>query len=49
MVALKGSSATEEVQRDAKDITKAKGLHPVVAEIGVEFGYPTHTVTITKQ
>ncbi|WP_448852001.1 16S rRNA (guanine(527)-N(7))-methyltransferase RsmG [Corynebacterium sp. 335C] len=48
MVALKGSSAPEEIARDAKEIRKAKGTGPEVLEVGVEAGYPTHVVRIRK-
>ncbi|MDO5030247.1 MAG: 16S rRNA (guanine(527)-N(7))-methyltransferase RsmG [Corynebacterium sp.] len=50
MVALKGSSAQEEIDRDAKLITKAKGVNPHVVEVGASvLNTPTFAVIIQKK
>lgn len=49
MVALKGGTAQEEIDRDAKLITKAKGVNPRVVEVGVSvLDTPTYAVIIQK-
>lgn len=50
MVALKGSTAQEEIDRDAKLITKAKGVGSKVVEVGGSvLGTPTYAVIIKKK
>lgn len=50
MVALKGSTAREEIDRDAKLITKAKGVNPRVVEVGASvLDTPTFAVIIQKK
>lgn len=50
MVALKGSSAGEEIDRDSKIIQKAKGLNPRVVEVGSSIlDTPTYVVIIKKK
>ncbi len=50
MVALKGGTAQEEIDRDAKLIAKAKGLNPRVVEVGGSvLGTPTYAVIIQKK
>lgn len=50
MVALKGSTAAEEIERDSKIITKAKGINPKVVEIGTDvLTTPTHVVIVKKK
>lgn len=49
MIAMKGSSAAEEIERDAKLIRKAKGKNPVIEEVGKEIlETPTYVVKIRK-
>ncbi len=50
MVALKGGTAQEEIDRDAKLITKAKGINPLVVEVGASvLDTPTYAVIIQKK
>ncbi|MDY0113152.1 MAG: 16S rRNA (guanine(527)-N(7))-methyltransferase RsmG [Corynebacterium sp.] len=50
MIAMKGSSAAEEIERDAKLIKKAKGRQPVIVEVGKDLlETPTYVVQIRKQ
>ncbi len=50
MIAMKGSSAAEEIQRDMKQIRKAKGKDPVIVEVGIDvLDTPTFVVQIRKQ
>jgi len=50
MIAMKGCSAAEEIERDAKLIKKAKGRHPVIVEVGKDLlETPTYVVQIRKQ
>nr|WP_120492776.1 16S rRNA (guanine(527)-N(7))-methyltransferase RsmG [Corynebacterium lactis] len=50
MVALKGGSAPEEIERDGKIIAKAKGLNPRVVEVGgTVLETPTFVVIIKKK
>lgn len=50
MVALKGQSAIEEIERDARDIAKAKGQNPKMVEVGSEvLETPTYVVIIKKK
>ncbi len=50
MVALKGSTAEEEIQRDATDIGKANGTNPRVTELGAEvLSTVTYAVIIDKK
>lgn len=50
MVALKGGTAQEEIDRDAKLITKAKGVNPRVVEVGASvLDTPTYAVIIQKK
>lgn len=50
MVALKGSTAQEEIDRDAKLISKAKGINPRVIEVGASvLDAPTFAVIIDKK
>ncbi|MFD5868964.1 16S rRNA (guanine(527)-N(7))-methyltransferase RsmG [Corynebacterium sp. NPDC060344] len=49
MIAMKGSSAAEEIERDAKLIKKSKGRHPVIVEVGKDLlETPTYVVQIRK-
>ncbi len=49
MIAMKGSSAAEEIERDAKLIKKAKGRQPVIVEVGKDLlETPTYVVQIRK-
>lgn len=49
MIAMKGSSAAEEIERDAKLIRKAKGKKPVIVEVGkAVLETPTYVVEIRK-
>lgn len=49
MIAMKGSSAAEEIERDANLIRKAKGKNPVIVEIGAAvLDTPTYVVKIQK-
>lgn len=50
MVALKGGTAQEEIDRDAKLIAKAKGTNPRVVEVGGSvLGTSTYAVIIQKK
>ena len=50
MIAMKGSSAAEEIERDVKLIKKAKGRQPVIVEVGKDLlETPTYVVQIRKQ
>lgn len=50
MIAMKGSSAAEEIERDMKQIRKAKGKDPVIVEVGKGvLATPTFVVQIRKQ
>ena len=50
MIAMKGCSVAEEIERDAKLIKKAKGRHPVIVEVGKDLlETPTYVVQIRKQ
>lgn len=50
MVALKGESAVEEIERDSKDIVKAKGVNPRMVEVGSSIlETPTYVVIIKKK
>lgn len=50
MIAMKGSSAAEEIERDAKLIAKAKGQSPRIVEIGSGIlETPTYVVDIKKK
>ncbi|MDU4703822.1 MAG: 16S rRNA (guanine(527)-N(7))-methyltransferase RsmG [Corynebacterium sp.] len=50
MVALKGGTAQEEIDRDAKLIAKAKGTNPRVVEVGGSvLGTLTYAVIIQKK
>ena len=50
MIAMKGSSAAEEIERDGKLIAKAKGKFPSIVEIGESIlDTPTYVVDITKK
>ncbi|MDO4928144.1 MAG: 16S rRNA (guanine(527)-N(7))-methyltransferase RsmG [Corynebacterium sp.] len=49
MVALKGSSAADEIQVAAKAIKKAGGVHPEVLQVGQELAEPTTVVRIRKR
>ena len=50
MVALKGGTAQEEIDRDAKLIAKAKGINPRVVEVGGSvLGTSTYAVIIQKK
>lgn len=50
MVALKGSTAAEEIERDSAIIAKARGLHPKVVEVGAGIvETPTHVVIVKKK
>lgn len=50
MIALKGSTAAEEIERDARDIKKAKGMNAEVIEVGSEYlATPTYVVRIEKK
>lgn len=49
MIAMKGSSAAEEIARDAKVIRKSKGATPEIVEVGVGLvDTPTFVVDIRK-
>lgn len=49
MIAMKGSSAAKEIERDSNLIRKAKGINPVIVEIGAEvLDTPTYVVKIQK-
>ena len=50
MIAMKGSSAAEEIERDGNLIAKAKGKSPSIIEIGESIlKTPTYVVDITKK
>lgn len=50
MVALKGSTAQDEVNRDIKVITKAKGVNPKVIRVGSTLtDNPTYVVIVRKK
>ncbi|MCI1649086.1 16S rRNA (guanine(527)-N(7))-methyltransferase RsmG [Bifidobacterium tibiigranuli] len=50
LIALKGKSAQEEIERGAASIAKAHGLHPYVVEAAVAPGLePTHVVIVDKR
>ncbi len=49
MIAMKGSSAAEEIERDGKLIRKAKGAKPEIIEVGAGLlDTPTYVVDIKK-
>ena len=49
MIAMKGSSAAEEIERDAKQIRKSKGESPRIVEVGKGLlDTPTYVVEIRK-
>lgn len=49
MIAMKGSSAAEEIERDAKQIRKSKGASPRIVEVGRGLlATPTYVVEIRK-
>jgi 16S rRNA (guanine527-N7)-methyltransferase len=50
LIALKGRSAQEEIEKGAASIAKAHGLHPHVVEATVAPGLePTHVVIVDKR
>jgi 16S rRNA (guanine527-N7)-methyltransferase len=49
MLALKGSSAEEEISRDSSEITKFGGTTPIISQCGVGLIEPPATVVIIQR
>lgn len=48
MIAMKGSSVHEELERDRKEIRKAGGRAPSIFSVGAQLDEPTTLISVTK-